>query len=406
MRPTVTPSDTKAPDASGGNFSTIAALGIAQIVSWGTLFYAFSFLIEPLTMAVDADRATVVGAFSLGLLASGLLSAPVGALIDRVGGRGVMTAGSLAAALLLALLSQVQSAAQLYALWAGIGVAMAATLYDPAFAVLTRLFAANFRRAITALTLFGGFASTVFWPLTQWLIASLGWRDALLVLGALNALVCAPIHWTVLRANRGTPQPRGRSSDSKGALRAALRTPVFYLLALAFTGNALVFSAMQVHLISVLQAKQLSAAAAAWVGATIGPMQVAGRVLELAVGSRLSASTVGIIAMALLPLALVLLAVGGVHWSLLIAFAVLYGIGNGVMTIVRGAIAVELFGRDGYGAINGAMAAPVLVAKAAGPLVAALLFAGFGGYQPTLVVLIAIGAVSAGVFALSTRVRR
>ncbi len=179
---------------------------------------------------------------------------------------------------------------------------MAATLYDPAFAVITRLFATNYRRAITTLTLFGGFASTVFWPLTQFLIAEIGWRNALLVLALLNLVVCAPLHWWVLPAGGGAGTQRLSGPAAPGAFRAALRTPVFYLLTIAFTGNALVFSATQVHLMSMLQEKQLSAASAALVGAMIGPMQVTGRVLELAFASRLSASTVGILAMAFLPI--------------------------------------------------------------------------------------------------------
>jgi len=389
--------------AQTASFGTVAALGVAQIISWGSLYYAFSFLITPLMEASGGDKPTVFAAFSLGLLVSGLLSAPIGALIDRRGGRGVMTAGSLAGAVLLASLSHVQSVVALYAVWAGLGAVMAATLYDPAFAVISRLFAANYRRAITMLTLFGGFASTVFWPLTQFLIAEIGWRQALLVLAALNLIVCVPVHWWVLPPSTAKPCKRLAVPAGPSAFRAALRTPVFYLLALAFTGNALVFSATQVHLMSMLQAKQLSAASAALVGAMIGPMQVTGRVLELAFASRLSASTVGILAMAFLPIALWLLSIAGVQWPLLVAFAVIYGIGNGAMTIVRGAIPAELFGRDAYGAINGAMAAPVTVAKAAGPLVAALLFAWLGGYDGTLLVLIVIGAVATGVFVLSTR---
>lgn len=314
-----------------------------------------------------------------------------------------MTAGSLAGAVLLAALPHVQSVAALYAVWAGLGAVMAATLYDPAFAVITRLFATDYRRAITTLTLFGGFASTVFWPLTQFLIAEIGWRHALLVLAALNLAVCAPVHWWVLPVGGAGAGQRAVTSAGSGAFRAALRTPVFYLLTIAFTGNALVFSATQVHLMSMLQAKQLSAASAALVGAMIGPMQVTGRVLELAFASRLSASTVGILAMAFLPLALWVLSIAGVQWPLLVAFAVIYGIGNGAMTIVRGAIPAELFGRDAYGAINGAMAAPVTVAKAAGPLAAALLFAGLGGYDGTLRVLVVIGAVATAVFVVSTK---
>jgi predicted MFS family arabinose efflux permease len=181
---------------------------------------------------------------------------------------------------------------------------------------------------------------------------------------------------------------------------------VFYLLTIAFTGNALVFSATQVHLMSMLQAKTLSAASAALVGAMIGPMQVAGRVLELAFASRVSAATVGILAMAFLPLSLWLLGVAGAQWPLLACFAVVYGTGNGAMTVVRGAIPAELFGRDAYGAINGAMAAPVTVAKAAGPLVAALLYSALGGYDETLLVLIAIAVLSTVVFVVSTRASR
>jgi MFS family permease len=389
--------------AQVASFGTVAALGIAQIVSWGSLYYAFSFLITPLMAASGADKPTVFAAFSLGLLVSGLLSAPVGALIDRRGGRGVMTAGSLAGAILLALLSRVESVAALYAVWAGLGAVMAATLYDPAFAVITRLFSTNYRRAITALTLFGGFASTVFWPLTQFLIAAIGWRESLLVLAALNLAVCVPVHWWVLPPGSASARRRPAVPAGTGAFRTALRTPVFYLLTIAFTGNALVFSATQVHLMSMLQAKQLSAASAALVGAMIGPMQVTGRVLEFAFASRLSASTVGILAMAFLPIALWVLSIAGVQWPLLVAFAVIYGIGNGAMTIVRGAIPAELFGRDAYGAINGAMAAPVTIAKAAGPLVAALLFAWLGGYDGTVLILIGIGAVSTAVFVVSTK---
>ncbi|HET9023005.1 MAG TPA: MFS transporter [Burkholderiaceae bacterium] len=389
--------------APAASFGTIAVLGIAQIISWGSLYYAFSFLITPLMEASGADKPTVFAAFSLGLLVSGVLSAPIGALIDRLGGRGVMTAGSVAGGVLLACLSQVQSIVALYAVWAGLGAVMAATLYDPAFAVITRMFATNYRRAITALTLFGGFASTVFWPLTQFLIAEIGWRQALLVLAALNFAVCAPLHWWVLPRDGRGGRTRAAVRSGSGAFRTALRTPVFYLLTIAFTGNSLVFSATQVHLMSMLQAKDLSAASAAAVGAMIGPMQVTGRVLELAFASRLSASAVGILSMAFLPIALWLLSVAGVQWPLLVAFAVIYGIGNGAMTIVRGAIPAELFGRDAYGAINGAMAAPVTVAKAAGPLVAALLFASLDGYDRTLLVLIVIGVISTAVFVLSTR---
>ena len=172
----------------------IIALGITQIISWGSIYYLFALLMEPLQQALAADKQQVVGAFSLALLVSGLATPWVGRSIDRAGGRAVMTAGSLGGALLLALLARVTTLPALYAVWLGLGLVLATTLYAPAFAVLTQAFPQHYRRAIGALMLFGGFASTVFWPLTTLLIERLGWRDAVLVLAAINLLVCGPLH--------------------------------------------------------------------------------------------------------------------------------------------------------------------------------------------------------------------
>ncbi|MGE5338103.1 MAG: MFS transporter, partial [Gemmatimonadota bacterium] len=169
-------------------------LGVTQIVSWGSIYYGFALLLEPLQRDLGASRDAVAGAFSVALLVSGLCAIRIGRTIDRIGGRSVMTFGSLAAALLLALLSRVESLPALYAVWAGLGAVMAATLYEPAFAVIAKTFATGYRRALTVLTLFGGFASTVFWPLTTWLIERYGWRDAMLWLGLINLVVCVPLH--------------------------------------------------------------------------------------------------------------------------------------------------------------------------------------------------------------------
>jgi len=390
-------SDTR---ATASPWRIVVALGITQIVSWGTLYYAIVLLIDPLSRAVQATPATVVGAFSVALLVAGLLSSPVGSLIDRHGGRAVMTLGSVLCALLLWRLPHVGSVAELYLLWAGLGVAMAATLYDPAFAVLAQVFRERQRKAITMLTLFGGFASTVFWPLTQTLVARFGWQDAVLMLAAINLLVCVPLHALVLPAGASNPAPRAAKAVNRGALHAVLRDPSFYWLCAAFTGNSLVFSAMSIHLIGVLEGKGLSTAEAAWLGALIGPIQVLGRILEFTFLSRASASRVGILAMWLLPVSLGLLGIGS-GYALLGLFALLYGMGNGVITIVRGAIPVELYGAAHYGAVNGAMATPVLLAKAAGPIAASLAFAGVGIGNALVLTLAAVAAAAAALFTLT-----
>ncbi|MEK8034711.1 MFS transporter [Ideonella sp. DXS29W] len=394
--------------AAGRPRFIVAALGITQIISWGSLYYAFSLVIHALASATQASNATTVGAFSVALLAAGVASAPVGAWIDRHGGRWIMAGGSVLGGALLIALPWVHSVAQLYLVWAGLGVAMAATLYDPAFAVLGQLFREHQRRAITTLTLFGGFASTVFWPLTQALIDHHGWQMALMVLGGLNLLVNAPVHAMLLPSRQAPPRddsPKPPQPARPSGLRGIWRDPAFYGLCASFTVNALVFSAMSVHLLSLLQTQGLSASHAAWVGALIGPMQVLGRSIELVFLSKVHPSRIGVLAMWLLPASLVLLAVAGAQWAPLVLFALLYGCGNGVMTIVRGAIPAELYGREHYGAVNGAMATPVLLAKAAGPLAAAMALWLWPDPRDLLLLLALAGTVSAALFGYTVRRR-
>lgn len=376
----------------------VCALGVAQIISWGSYFYAFALLMQPLQQQLEARQAVVVGAFSLALLVAGLLSAPVGRWIDRHGGHALMSWGSLAGAALLALLSQVQGLLQLYLVWAGLGAVMAATLYDPAFAVLARLFKDGPRKAITVLTLFGGFASTVFWPLTQALLDTLDWRQTLWVLAAINLLLCVPIHALLLPRSAPAGRLAAAAAPPRTRWRELLARPGFAWLCAAFTANTLVFSALAVHLLTLLGSRGLSPSQAAWVGALIGPMQVLGRVLEFVFLGQVRPSRLGALTLWLLPasLAVLLLAEGASPWIAL--FALLYGAGNGMMTIVRGALPAELYGREHYGAINGALATPVLLSKAAGPVLAAWLL-GWLAPLPLIGVLAALGAVAALLFA-------
>ena len=185
------------------NRRLVAWLSLAQLISWGSVFYGFSLLMEPVEHELGLSRAESSLAFSLALLTEGLLAYPVGRWIDRGHERAVMTCGSLLAAACLVAHSMVSSLAGFYAVWIGLGVAMSGTLYSPAFAVMTRRFPGDFRRAIITLTFLGGLASTVFIPLTAWLIAAFGWRQALLGLAGLHLLVCTPLHALWLRQAPG-----------------------------------------------------------------------------------------------------------------------------------------------------------------------------------------------------------
>lgn len=379
----------------------IPSLGVTQIVGWGSMFYAYGVLMQPMQIELQASKPVIVGAYSLALLISGLLSTLAGSIIDRVGGRLLMGAGTVLAAVMLALLSTVHSVTSLYLIWAGIGVAMSATLYQPAFAVVTQIFEGGFRRAITMLTLFGGFASTVSWPLTQWLLDHYGWRETWMIYAVANLVICLPIHALLPRAANIRTKTKDRAANS-ASLAAVLREPTFYLLTAAVTLNALVFSAMSLHLISILHDRGMSAYYAAGIGAMIGPMQVLGRILEATFGKNATTRQIGLVAITLLPAALILL-FAPAEWLLIYGvFAAMYGVGNGVMTIVRGALPAELYGREAYGAISGAMATPVTIAYAAGPFVASLLYAIGGGYPGTIVALIGIASVGAVLFFYAT----
>jgi MFS family permease len=380
----------KQPAQAGGLL--IAALGITQIIGYGSVFYSFSPLMQPLQHGLAAGKGTIVGAFSLALLAAAGCAIFVGRAIDRNGGRRVMAAGSAVAGLLLIALGFADSIAGLYIIYAGLGVAMAAILYEPAFAVLTHAFGPEARRAITALTLIAGFASTVFWPLTQFLVDTFGWRHAVMLLGAANLLVCLPLHARVIPAGRRLKRTAaaGGTSTPDSGLAQAIRSPVFHAFAGALVCNGLIFAAMSVHVIPILEAKGLSALAAAGFAALIGPMQVTGRVLEVTVGRRFPVARVGLVALGVMPLALFLLWAAREGGWLIAAFALLYGASNGVFTIVRGAMPMELFGRSHYGAINGALSAPYLISHASGPLLGAYAWTAFGGNYDAMIAALAL----------------
>jgi MFS family permease len=390
------------PAAGGRQWQLLTALGVTQIVSWGSIYYAFALLLEPLQRDLGAGKSEIAGAFSVALLVSGLCATWIGRTIDRLGGRWVMTLGSAGAVLLLVALAHVHSVAALYTVWIGLGMAMAATLYEPAFVVIAQAFRAGYRRALTVLTLFGGLASTVFWPLTTALIERLGWREAVLWLAAINLLVCVPLHLALLPRTSGATTLASRAKS--GTARARLWTDRrFRALAVAFLAHYVVVSAIAAHLIALLLARGMTPAAAAGIGALIGPMQVAGRVVEFGASRWLQVGQVGRVAATAMPLSLLALLWADVSLVGLTVFAVLFGAGNGAMTVVRGALPVEMYGRDNYGAIAGALATPGLLARAVGPIFAALLWSALDGYEPATVVLVAVATAGAVAFIVATR---
>jgi predicted MFS family arabinose efflux permease len=371
------------------------ALSAAQLVSWGSIYYSFSLFVVPMESELGWSRTALNGALSLGLLVSGLVAYPIGARIDRHGGRAVMALGSLAGAVLFAAWSRVDSLALFYAIWLGLGLALAATLYEPVFAVVTRAFPEDYRTRITALTLVGGFASTVFIPLTQLFIDELGWRGALVALGGCNAAIALPVHALLLRDGARAASRAETQRFGDAALRRALTHPAFWSLALCFTAYYATFSAMTFHIIPLLAERRVPTAIIVAAIATIGPAQVGGRVALLALGRRFSTPLAGRIAFLGLPCSVLLLLALPASIAGLFAFAAIYGAANGIITIIRGTAVPDLLWREGYGAINGALTLPANVARAAAPFGAALVWSAAGSYQAVLWSILAGGVLAA-----------
>ena len=352
--------------------TTIPILAVTQVIAWGTLYYAFAILAADIQRELGWRAETVFGAFSWCLRVGGLVSAPVGILLDRAGGRLVMGGGSLLCGLGFILLSQAHEVATYYIAWTLLGVAIAATLYEAAFATINHQYGLNARKAISTLTLFGGFASTVFWPLTLKLNNLIGWRDTYLWYAALQLCICLPLH-LMLRASAPHALHPHQVANVRAdfTLRQALRHPAFWTLAFAFSANSFIFSALSVHLIPILTRFGHPIETVVFMAALIGPMQVAGRIAEMTVGRRLMPQTVGKITFALLPAALLALLFFGTRQWAMALFCTCYGLSNGILTIVRGTVPQAMFGTRNYGAISGAMAGPSMLSKAAGPLAVA-----------------------------------
>lgn len=363
--------DSSNPSAS----RTLAILGTTQVISWGTLYYAFAIIARDIERDLGMRPEIVFGAFSWCLLVAGMASTPAGMLIDRYGGRLVMAGGSLLCGAGFILLSRAEGALSYFIAWTILGVAMAGVLYEAAFASITYLFGAGSRRTISTLTLFGGFASTVFWPLTLQVDALAGWRGTYLAYGLAQLLVCLPLHLLLQREGAGPRHAHARTEGPDMSLRQALGHPAFWKLAFAFSANSFIFSALSVHLIPILTGLGHSTASVVLMAALIGPMQVAGRIAEMSFGRRVAPQTVGKLCFAFLPGALLALLLFGSSQVAMGTFCILYGLSNGVLTIVRGTVPQMLFGARHYGAIAGALSGPSLLAKAAGPLAIAAIIA-------------------------------
>jgi MFS family permease len=368
-------------------FVVIASIGVAQILVWGSSYYLLAVLAGPIARETGWPGTWIIGAFSLGLLTSGLISPRVGHLIERFGGRPILAASAVLLAIGLLMQAIAPDLPVFVAAWLMIGLAMGAGLYDPAFATLGRLYGEHARSAITHLTLFGGFASTVCWPLSAMFVERFGWRGASAAYAAIAVIVVLPLYLL------GVPREEHRPFSTRqgacfGTAATSRRTGdrvAFVILAAGLTVASVIMTVMSVHLLVLLQTRGLTLATAVGLGALIGPAQVGARVLEAAFGRRQHPVWSLLIATVAVAVGLCMLLGPS---SIIGAGLVLYGSGSGIRSIARGTVPLALFGREGYAVLLGWLAMPILIAQAASPLLGSLLMEHLG---PSLTIVALVG---------------
>ena len=379
------------------------ALAVTQTVGFGVLYYAFSVFIAPMEAELGWTRAQTSGAFSLALLLSGVGALPAGRFVDRHGARGLMTAGSLLGALLVFAWSGVQSLGFFYLVQAAIGLVMAAVLYDVAFTVVAVWFRRDRASALLIVTLVAGLASTIFIPLTTYLVEAFGWRDALKILALILGGITVPLHALVLRRH---PRDLGLEPDGVSPTTSpllpersvrpaqALRAPSFWWLSSAFSLSRMTMIAVAAHLVPLLSERGYTPTTVAAAAGSIGLFQLAGRLFFTPATGRISLTTLTAVTFGFHVAALlVLLLMPGV--ASLWLFAALFGMANGAGTLARAALVADTFGAEHYGSINGAMATLIAVVQTVAPLGAGALHDAFGNYNPVLWTLVGVSGLAA-----------
>jgi Sugar phosphate permease len=401
------PVDRRSENAGQVGHRATWALAIAQLVSWGSVYYAFSLFVVPMERTMGWSRTDTNAALSLGLLVSGFAAYPIGLWIDHGHGRKIMMAGSILSTAMLLLWSQAHALATLFVVWIGLGVSMAATLYDPVFAVVTRDYPGSFRTKITLITLVAGFASTVFIPLTQGFVDWFGWRGALIALAAVNITISLPIHASAINRNGATDATAGdrarMNAANSASTQRALRTPTFWALAVCFTAYYATFAALTFHLVPLMVARKVPAG---WLLATmaiIGPAQVAARALWFAAGRSVRPALIGVIVTSAFPVSVLVLLYAGTSPYMLMLFGLVYGGANGMMTILRGTIIQDVMWTEGYGAISGLLSAPSNIAKGIAPISAAALWTIQRDYALVEWVILGVSLVSTVAFLVAMR---
>ncbi len=361
------------------SLATISALGLTQIIGYGTLYYSFSILAPAMAKDLGISLEQVFGVFSASLLVGGLSAPVIGRQMDRIGAATVLTVGSLLSALTLALCSWSPSVAVFALAIVLLEISSGMVQYQAAFAALVESDPKTAPRSITYLTLIGGFASTIFWPISAALMGYLSWREIYLAFAALNLLVCMPLHFWIMRKGKAANANRATRERARviGAIPPEGRRGAMIVVSTAFALLGFTLTSILAHMVPMLGNLGLGTAAVV-IGSVFGPAQVLSRLINMIFGTRLSPPVLAVISAALMVIGIVILGLSGSWLPGVVAFAICLGLGSGINSIAQGSLPLHLFGSDGYGAITGKMAAARLALGAAAPFVFAMEMEQFG----------------------------
>ncbi|TWD45940.1 putative MFS family arabinose efflux permease [Agrobacterium vitis] len=377
---------------------TILALGLTQIIGYGTLYYSFSILAPDMARDLNWSTEWIFAALSAALLLGGLSAPVLGRAIDHFGAGRVMTAGSAIAATALVACAYAPGKAGFITALIVIEVAANLVQYGAAFALLVQASPRTAQRSITYLTLIAGFASTIFWPITTLLHNHLSWQNVYLVFAGLNLLICLPLHaWLSYGLARGKAQKHSSTAQTiEGCLTPESRPFGFMLMVVGFSLQSLVSAAILVHMVPLLSGLGLGATAAI-VGTVFGPAQVLSRFTNMVLGGNLPPLTLATVAAALIPGGVLILILSAPSVTGAMAFALVFGLGSGLFSIVTGTLPLMLFGSDGYGRLQGKVMAARLTVSATAPFALAFAIAHIGTMW-SLTITTALGAFAVVAF--------
>jgi MFS family permease len=374
----------------------VAMLGCMQILAWGSTFYLLPVLARPIVEDTGWAYDRVMAGLALGLLAAGIVSPRTGRRIGRHGGRRVLAGGALLVALGLVIVASAKSLPVYLAGWIVLGAGMGASLYDAAFATLGALYGTAARGPIAAVTLYGGFASTVCWPLSAFLVGHVGWRGACLAYAAIHVAFGCVGSLLVLPSRRPeAPVAANREGAAPGGLMPGERL-VFALVSAALTLSSAILALVGSQLITLLIGSGLSLAEAVGLGMIIGPAAVGARAIETLAGARYHPIWTMVASVTLVCGGALMFFAGPAAFAAAIAT---YAAGNGIGSIAKGTLPLALFGPARYPVLAGKLALPVLVAMSLSPYIGAWSFQA-GGVTATLTLFAAIAATNAALVAL------